>query len=700
MLQLIRTSDNLRFIGALLFLAALTVIAYAPVMDAGSIIDDEKYYINDPLVNASDGLFSIWLKPFQNNGVWPYIPITRSTFWLERQIGGLNLAVGHWGNVLFHCLAAALLGMILRFLHVRGALIISFCFALHPIHVQSVAWITERKNVVAAVFFFLTLWGFVNFEKKKKTTWYWLTLAFYAGALLSKTSTIMLPLIFVILRYWQRTSWSRTDFQILLPFFLLAGGAGSARIWFEIHAFGAVGEAYTRSFLERLLTAGHIPFFYLSKIVFPHPLIFTYPKWVIDPGHFFLYFPLLGLFVTMLLLLLKYRSWGSPIFLGLAAYGVLLFPVMGFFNNAWTKFSFVTDHWVYLPSIPLVILLLQGVLQFLDYFKKFKFHRIGSAGLGMLFILFLGGMTWHQASIYENRKTLWQTTIQDNPNSWLAYGELARAYTDDRQFEQALQNYSKALAIRKYPEAFHNRALTYFNLNRYDLALGDYNQALRLNPKYTEAYFNRGNVNFRMNRFQAAFADYNKTLSLNAKYVDAYFNRGLIHFRLNRFESAYEDYSRTLSLSKDYTEAYFNRGLSSFKMKKYEQALIDFNQTLALDSDYVEAYFNRGNSYFSLMRYEEALLEYKRVLSLDPRHINAYFNRGYTLSRMERYDEAIADFSKALSLNPEYANAYNNRGLSHNALNHHELACTDWQNACRLGLCQIYLEAKSRAYCQ
>ncbi|MBF0279939.1 MAG: tetratricopeptide repeat protein [SAR324 cluster bacterium] len=589
--------DQSSLLAGFFLLLILIPLAYSPVIEAGFIIDDSPFYIEDPIMNEPDGLLRIWLHRPGDRGEWPYIPVTRSTFWLERQLGGLNLHFSHGINVVLHLTAALILWLGLRQFQFRGSFWIGLLFGLHPIYVQSVAWIAERKNGVAGVFFLLTVWSFLHYEKKKTGSWYGLTILLFLGAVLSKTSSIMLPVLFLFCRLYLRSSWKKTDFFHLLPFFLAALGFGIFRIWVETHTYGAQGSLYTLSFLERLLIAGHIPFFYIEKLLFPFPLIFTYPKWQVDPAQILFYLPLLSLGVAGITVVWKGSSWGRPLFLGLGSFLALLFPVLSFFNIGWTRFSYVSDHWVHLPSIPLLILLVEGVIRVKDLIERRKTEPARILGLGLLSLVFilLGILTWNQAGKYKNHKTLWQATLADFPNAWLAHQELGRVYMEENQFPLALQHLDQAIGLNSQsPDAYNNRGAIYSQLQQYDQAFADYKQALDLHQEFLEAYYNRGKTYAQQGNYDRAFADYNRILQLNPRYAKAYHSRGTAYAELERYQEALQDFTQALQLNPQVAETHFNQGQVYLQLQQFQQALQSYNKTLQIESRFLGAYNNRG----------------------------------------------------------------------------------------------------------
>ncbi len=653
-------------LAGIIALIALAFLAYYPASQAEFIIDDNPFYIADPVMEQSDGILRIWLSPQENNDIWPYIPITRTSFWIERQLVGLNLQISHVINIGFHAITAVLLWLFLRYLRIPGAWLIAMVFVLHPVHVQSVAWIAERKNVVAGIFYVLTLWSYFHFERKQQWQWYVLTLSLFLCALLSKSSTIMLPVLFIFCRLWNSSPWKMLELLKLIPFFLLALVMGYVRIWFEINSFDATGVQYSWTWGERLLIAGHVPFFYLTKIIFPYPLMFIYPKWTIDAAKISMYLPLVSIIAVAGVLLWKYSSWGRVFFLTLGMFLISLFPVLSFFNNSWTQFSFVADHWVHLPSIPVLILLVQGIRWAGKYLKTITGSQYAQQGIWTIATFTFMGLTWQQAQSYQNNKTLWLTTLAQYPEAWMAHQELGREYMVDGDIQLALQHLNQAIQLNENrPDAYLNRGLAYFLIEQYPLAIENFNQALLLNHKMKKAYYNRGKTYAKLHQYQKALADFNQVLELNPKFSEAYNDRGTIYLQWRQYPQALQEFNQALLLNPQLTEAYHQRGLTYIFLGKYVQAVEDFDQVLRLNPTVVESWYNRGNAYLKLQQYAKAMDSYNQALQLDPKYIPAYNNRGYLY---------------ILSGNKKQA-------------------CANWREACRLGQCQYYQQAQQKQDC-
>ncbi len=541
----------------------LTVVAYFPAMNAGYVVDDAVYILQDRLMTLPGGLWRIWFAPQDNNGVWPYLPIARTSFWLEYRLWGWDPMASHIVNIGLHVLSALLLWRILHQLRISGAWWIAAFFLLHPIHVQSVAWLTERKNVLSGVFYLLTFWAWLRYQRQPTVNAYLLALVCFLAALLSKTSTVMLPALLVLLMLWrkQKLSWKMSGH--LLPFFALSGATAYVRVWFELYSFGANRPELELSFLERLINAGKIPFFYIGKLIFPYPLMFHYPKWDVDPTMLSNYW---GLFLGLVIAGLcywKYSTWGRSLAFGLGAYLITLFPVMGFFNNAFTRFSYVADHWIYLPSIPLIMLGVGSVFRYYRikliekrrqdqalYQIRITAPLLRSTPFGWAMILIFALVTWWQTQHYWNEVTFWEHTLKNNPESWLAHNNLGKWYLDNALWDEAREHLDQAILI---------------------------------NPRYWKAYLNRGSINLLQNRLQDAITDWSRAIAIDPRGA----------------------------------QAYHNRGVAYLESMMYEQALADFNQALNIDPNLVLVYRERGSTYNALGNTELACADWRRACEFD-----------------------------------------------------------------------------------
>ncbi|HEX4342912.1 MAG TPA: O-GlcNAc transferase, partial [Verrucomicrobiae bacterium] len=329
-----------------MLLVVATFIAYQPMWHAGFIWDDDAYVTNNQTLHDLNGLKQIWLEP---KATPQYYPLVYTTFWLEYHTWKLNPLGYHVVNVLLHALGSLLLWRVLKRLALPGAWLAAAIFALHPVNVESVAWVTERKNVLSAVLFFAAALAYLRFDglaesKKRLWTWWCAALLLFIGALLSKTVACSLPAALLLVCWWKKGRVTMADVLPLIPFFIMGLGLGLHTAWLEKHHVGASGAEWSLSFIERCLIAGRALWFYAGKLVWPSQLTFIYPRWQIGTGVWWQWlFPLAVLAVVVTLWRARKRLGRGPLVAVLFFAGTLL-PALGFFDLYPMRYSFVADH--------------------------------------------------------------------------------------------------------------------------------------------------------------------------------------------------------------------------------------------------------------------------------------------------------------------------------------------------------------------
>jgi len=374
-----------------LLLVMAIFVVYIPAINGGYIWDDDAHVLNNQHLRSLNGLKKIWLDV---GATQQYYPMVYSIFWLEYHLWELNPLGYHLVNVLVHAANAFLLWLVLRRLQISGALLIAAVFALHPVQVESVAWITEHKNTVSGFFYLFSVLICIRFFKldvattnqhpshntdllksnNKKRSWklYLLCLLLFVCALLSKTVTCTMPAVLLLLLWWKRRRIGLNDFFLLAPFFLLSTVFGLMTTWVEKHYVGAIGEEWTLPVIDRFLVAGRALWFYAGKLLWPQKPTFIYPRWEISSAIWWQYlFPLTAVTAIIVLWLLRRRLGKAPLVAVLFFAGTL-FPALGFFNVYPHKFSFVADHFQYLASIGLIALGVSAAMQIFSRFDNGK----------------------------------------------------------------------------------------------------------------------------------------------------------------------------------------------------------------------------------------------------------------------------------------------------------------------------------------
>ena len=367
-----------------LLLIAFVFIAYAQVFRADFIWDDESHLTQNPCVVGPLGLEEIWTT---TQAV--YYPLVLTTFWALHKFVGLNPLAYHALNVLLHAVSAILLWRVLRLLQVRGAWLGAALWALHPVMVQSVAWVTELKNTQSCVFYLLSILFFLKWEDQEVQSldrpsggletaahWFSLYLCFsFILATLSKPSVVMLPFVLALCVWWMRGKIRWRDTVAFAPFALISVVASAWTIWEQRFHARAVGPDWVQTFPERLIIAGKAIWFYVGKLVWPHPLIFIYPRWHVDSSKVVAYLPLMAAMAGLIALWFVRAQLGRALFFAAAYYVISLFPVLGFFSVYFFRYSFVSDHFQYLASMGPLALAGAGIATLLAVFVE---HRTTS----------------------------------------------------------------------------------------------------------------------------------------------------------------------------------------------------------------------------------------------------------------------------------------------------------------------------------
>src|SRR5499427_4144859 len=519
-------NENCRSIWFGMILVAITVAAYLPVaLRAGFIWDDDDYVTANRLLTAPDGLRRIW---FSFDSPSQYFPLVYTTFRVERALWGLNPAGYHWVNILLHVVNALLVWRLLVRLSVPGAWLAAAIFSLHPVQVESVAWVTELKNVLMGCFFLLTLLSWLAFvDERTKRPWlfYGLALCLYALALSAKTTACTLPAALLLILWLKR---KRIDWKRLLqlvPFILLGVGMGLLTIWWERFHQGTRGPLFSLSPMERTLVASRAIWFYLSKLFWPSSLTFIYPRWTIRPTHFLDYRWLMALAALGVMIYLVRRYVGRGVEVAAAFCVLTLSPVLGFIMLYTFRYTFVADHYQYLASIGPIALAAAGTATLAATWKGSRRLILGSA---VCVVGILATLTWHQTKIYHNLETLWRDTLAKNPAAWMAHNNLGALLARQGKLTEAIEQYELALQVKpNFNEAYNNLGNTLVDQGKVLEAIQCYKRALELNPSYAEAYYNLGNVLAHQGKLSEAIQNYERAVQLKPDYAEACYNMGV-----------------------------------------------------------------------------------------------------------------------------------------------------------------------------
>ena len=467
-------------IPAAVLLALLTLIVYLPSLSNGFIWDDDSYVQKNPTLRSAEGLWKIWTQP---TATPQYYPLVHTSFWFEYQMWE-DRAIGyHIDNILLHTLGAILLWLLLSRLKIPLPWLAAAIFAVHPINVESVAWITERKNVLSGVFYFLAFGTYLDAIEGTtiKRRSYVLSFLFFLLALFSKTVTATFPAAMLVVLWWKRGKLTWKDVVLLLPFFVISMALGSLTGYLENTHIGAHGREWSSlTPIDRVLIASRAVWFYAGKLILPIKLTFIYPRWQIDAHDLRLWIYPMALAAALAAL---WRIGRGPLAAGLFFIGTL-FPALGFANVYPMRYSFVANHFQYLAGIGLIVLFTATMAAVI------RWPLVRSIVAGIL-LTTLAILSIRQQSIYRDRETLWRDTISKNPGSWMAHANLGHVLHEQGHDPEGWDEDRTALALAP------NIAEPHFTVGIGDAVHGDLDSAIRefraaiaIDPGYAPAYAN------------------------------------------------------------------------------------------------------------------------------------------------------------------------------------------------------------------
>lgn len=531
-------------------LLAVTLVIYIPAMKAGFIWDDDSYLLNNRNLLSLEGLWRIWFSTDSPQ----YYPLVFTTFWIEQHIWGLDPAGFHVTNILLHFANSALLWIVLKRLNIRYAFLGGLLFAIHPVQVESVAWVTERKNVLSAFFYFLSALSFLEFEDKNKRGYYILSLALFFGALLSKTVTCSLPAALLLVRWFRG---GRIDFKYILslvPFFAAGLAMGLVTVWWELNIVGAKGNEWDLSYLERLLLPGRTSLFYLQKLLFPAELVFIYSKWTVHASNIIQWLYPAALITILAVLFFLKRTIGRGPLAAALFFLATLFPALGFFNIYPFQYSYVADHFQYLASAG-IFAIAAGVASVVIP-ENGSIRKPAEAVGALVLILILGALTFSQGRIYKDLETLWKDTIARNPGAFMAHSNLGVLRYNEGRFDEALTHFNDTLRLK--PDA----AVAHYNIGLIRYKRGDtlgavesFRLAVSSDPEHVLALVNYGKVLTDMGQYDEAIQTLSKAVELAPANPLVHNNIAIAYAKVGYLDKAVAHLTRALEIQPDYSNA-------------------------------------------------------------------------------------------------------------------------------------------------
>jgi protein O-mannosyl-transferase len=519
--------------GCLLF--GLVVAVYLPSLSAGFIWDDDDYVTENATLRSFGGLKQIWFEP---QATPQYYPLVFTTFWIEQHLWGLNPPGYHFVNAALHAANAVGVWLILRRLAVPGAWFAAALFGLHPVHVESVAWVTERKNLLSASLYLLALWQFLGWVEQSPTeedrpalshVWrsYTLGCLFFVGALLSKSVTCSLPAVLLLLRWWKVGRIRVREVVALVPLFVVGALLAFNTAGLERAHVGATGDAFSWTIAERCLIAGRAFWFYAITLVCPVDLCFIYTRWPIQSHAWWAWAIAIGAVAVPIVLVIGQPRLSGPL-LAVLFFGGTLLPALGFFNIFPMRYAFVADHYQYLASLGLLALAAAWWLQGRTS-GEWSWRSPSPASIAIdarravaaVALIGLAVLTWQRQSVFHDSTALWSQTLARNPTSMLANIQMGRLASRRKDFAAAERYFHDGIRYRTDDLETHefetNLAHALSAQGKLEEATAEFRQALARKPDYPEALNGLANVEARERRYDTAIDLYHRALAVEPR---------------------------------------------------------------------------------------------------------------------------------------------------------------------------------------
>jgi tetratricopeptide (TPR) repeat protein len=510
--------------------------------------------------------------------------------------------------------------------------------------------------------------------------------------MLSKPSTVILPLVLLLCVWWERgglsrsdRGWWRADLWRIVPFFILALGMSA---WTILEQRGHVLRTGTTewklSMAERLVIAGKAVWFYAAKLFWPVRLTFVYSRWAMDAEALSSWMPLAGLIVVGSVLWARRRqSWARAGLFGIGFFVAALLPVLGFFDVYYFRYSFVADHFQYLASVGLIAIIAGGGRMVCD--RAGRLGRQAGAVAGPVIMLSMAVLTWRQARIYHDAETLWRDTLTKNPQCWMAHTNLGVTLASLHHAREAIEQYKQALRIKPdFATAHNDLGLALTEQGNLPEAIAHYEQAVLIQPGYAEAHSNLGFTLVRLGRVQEAIAHYKRALQIEPEYVQAQYNWGNALLRANKPQEAIEHYEQAVRIDPDLAEAHYNLGLALMGQGELQEAISHYQKALQIKPDYVQAQYNWGNALLRANQPPEAIEHYEQAVRIDPDYVPARNNLAAVLMGQGRLSEAINHLEQVVRLTPEVAMAHYNLGFASEQAGQIQQAIQQYEQALRI----------------
>ena len=657
-------------------IAIATTIAYSSSFKNGiTNWDDDNYIVKNPWLQelSNENLKSIFTEYYMGN----YHPLAMLSLSIDFKIGGLDKKgeiepwIYHVTNFVMHLINTLLVFWLAYLLlgKIEIAVITGFLFGLSTMHVESVAWISERKDVLYALFFIASLISYVYYLKRRESKYYILSFFLFVLSLFSKGQAVSLAISLIAIDFlFDRKLLERKTILEKIPFIILAAIFGIIAIKAQ-QAGNAMHDSDSYEFYKRIGFAGFAFTQYLYKLLIPTGLsaIYPYPDIISKsiPGYYWLF---------MIPALLTAYAF----FYFLKRSKIIAFCIAFFIINIFLLLQLIpvgsaifADRYSYIPSIGYYLLIAYLLFQLINKFESKKTIIYGITGL---YLVVIGAASFERCKIWNNSLVLWDDTIEKSPKAVVAWNNRGSIKDKDKKHAEAIEDFTRAIVLKPdYTHAFYNRgtskkdwAKEHNDSLMLKSAIQDFDKAIEFDGKFVEAYHNRGltrenlseyaKTTDQMNKLlNLALDDYNKTIEINPKYENALVNRGVIKGKMGKLDDAIEDFNKAIVLTPDNASAYSNRGLAKDNKGDMKGAIEDYNTAIEKDPEFETAFLNRGIVYRKMKNYNASILDFSKAITLDEKLAAAYYFRGLDRLLINKKDEGCQDLQTAVNLGHPYA---------------------------------------------
>jgi len=606
----------------------ITIIAFSTSLNNEFVNwdDDRNFYEHPVIKDASKKtfwedtkkIFKLDFKDLSKSGViGNYNPLTNWTFLVEKVYFGFEKPFNwHLNNLILHLICVLLVFKIaLQFrLGWLGALIVALLFGIHPMRVESVAWVTERKDVLFGAFYLAALYQYIKYKHDlKQSRWVWMSL-FFILSLLSKIQAVSLPLSMLVIDYYFDKKWSFSRIGNKIPFFILSLIFGLVGVFMlkEYGSLDTVTETTSFSFIQRLFIGSYSFVVYLVKFVLPYQMSPLYPYPSTLPYYFYL--SIIPVIPILYLLYWSFKSDKKMIFFGLSFFIVnivFLLQILG------AGQGFLADRFTYIAYLGLFMIVGYYAEHFIQNKASLKTPLL--AGIGIYLIIFTY-MTYQQNKIWQNSGTLWTHVLKYYDNVTLPYGNRANYYRDKKMMNEAIADYNKTISLKpNQPQAYNSRARLFFDLAKGQdsllMALDDYNKAIELLPDDGEFWTNRGATYARLGDLEKAIENLTEGIRLKPDHATAYMNRSLMYHSISRPDLALEDIIKYLELVPNHADLWYEKGRTQRSLGKESEALPSFDRAIGIGSKNNGLYhYERAKAHFALKNFDAAKKDVKMAM--------------------------------------------------------------------------------------